>query len=283
MTEKIDKFSGEYEFLSNMYPCKVTYGGITYKCSESAYQAQKCPELAARFSDLNGYVAKKMGRQVNIRPDWEQVKLRIMATIVFQKFNQNKELAEKLILTGDAELIEGNYWGDTYWGICTNKTYDNAGENYLGKILMFTRTILKMHAHQYREAIAQVPATVYKPFTTQEELYNASTIKYTTRYEIKDIDSFNAIKYIDDMLYKLYYGNAREEVCINTALVPKDIKLVGIPFINSDHKMQAICPKCGMTIDFSGKLNKETMEVKTKTKFCQYCGQKFNWFTRHLF
>ena len=279
----IDKFSGEYEFLSNMYPCKVTYGGITYKCSESAYQAQKCPELAARFSDLNGYVAKKMGRQVTIRSDWEQVKLRIMATIVFQKFNQNKDLAEKLILTGDAELIEENYWGDTYWGICTNKTYDNVGENYLGKILMFTRTILKMHAQQYREALAQVPTTVYKPFTTQEELYNDSTIKYTTRYEIKDIDSFNAIKYIDDMLYKLYYGNAREEVCINTALVPKDIKLVGIPFINSDHKMEAVCPKCGMTIDFLGVVSKETMEVKTKTKFCQYCGQKFNWFTRHLF
>jgi ribosomal protein S27AE len=224
-----------------------------------------------------------MGRQVNIRPDWEQVKLRIMATIVFQKFNQNKDLAEKLILTGDAELIEGNYWGDTYWGICTNKTYDNVGENYLGKILMFTRTILKMHAHQYREVLAQVPTTVYKPFTTEEELKPSPVIKYTTKYEIKDIDSFNVIKYIDDMLYKLYYGNAREEVCINTALVPKDIKLVGIPFINSDHKMEAICPKCGMTIDFSGKLNKETMEVKTKTKFCQYCGQKFNWFTRHLF
>ena len=281
---KIDKFSGEYEFLSNMYPCKVAYGGITYKCSESAYQAQKRPDLALRFADLDGYTAKKLGRQIEIRSDWEQAKLRIMATIVFQKFNQNKDLAEKLILTGDAELIEGNYWGDTYWGICTNRIYNNVGENYLGKILMFTRTILKMYAHQYREVIYKTPAPTFKPFT--EELTPVPTIdfiEYTTRYEIKDIDSFNVIKYIDDMLYKLYYGNAREEVCINTALIPKDIKLVGIPFINSDHKMQAVCPKCGMTIDFSGKLNKETMEVKTKTKFCQYCGQKFNWFTRHLF
>ena len=281
---KIDKFSGEYEFLSNMYPCKITYGGITYKCSESAYQAQKRPDLAIRFAELDGYTAKKLGRQVEIRSDWERAKLRIMATIVFQKFNQNKDLAEKLLLTGDAELIEGNYWGDTYWGICNNRVYDNVGENYLGKILMFTRTILKMHAHQYREAIYQIPTVSYKPFIPQEELLPSDhNIKYATRYEVKDIDSFNVIKYIDDMIYRLHYGNAREEVCIDITMIPKDIKLVGIPFINSDHKMQAVCPKCGMTIDFLGKLNKETMEVKTKTKFCQYCGQKFNWFTRHLF
>ncbi len=278
----IDKFSGEYEFLSNMYPCKIVYGGITYKCSESAYQAQKCPELAARFSDLNGYVAKKMGRQVNIRPDWEEVKLRIMAEIVFQKFSQNKDLAEKLILTGDAQLIEGNYWGDTYWGVCTNRTYDNVGENYLGKILMCVRSILKINSRQYREAVYQIPTVSYEPFTTQDELLPSEhNIKYTTRYEIKNIDSFNAIKYIDEIIYKLYYGSKSEEET-TLALVPKDIKLVGIPFINSDHKMQAICPKCGTTIDFLGILNKETMEVKTKTKFCQYCGQKFNWFTRHL-
>ena len=281
---KIDKFSGEYEFLSNMYLCNVVYNGITYKCSEAAYQAQKCPELAPRFSDLNGYVAKKLGRQVNIRPDWDEVKLRVMAEIVFQKFTQNKELAEKLLLTGDAELVEGNYWGDTYWGICTNRTYDGVGTNYLGKILMCVRSILKMNSQQYREAIYKTPVPTFKPFTSTEELTPMPTIdfiEYTTRYKINNIDSFNAIKYIDDMICKLYGIN--QEVNIAAEAVPKDIKLVGIPFINSDHKMQAVCPKCGMTIDFLGKLNKETMEVKTKTKFCQYCGQKFNWFTRHLF
>ena len=281
---KIDKFSGEYEFLSNMYLCKVVYNGITYKCSEAAYQAQKCPELAPRFSDINGYVAKKLGRQVNIRPDWDDVKLRIMAEIVFQKFTQNKDLAEKLLLTGDAEIIEGNYWGDTYWGICTNRTYDGVGENYLGKILMCVRSVLKINSQQYREAIYKTPAPTFKPFTTAEEIIPVPTldfIEYITRYDIKDIDSFNSIKYIDDILYKLY--NVDREIKIAVEAIPKDIKLVGIPFINSDHKIQAVCPKCGMTIDFLGKLNKETMEVKTKTKFCQYCGQKFNWFTRHLF
>lgn len=282
MTEKIDKFSGEYEFLSNMYPCNVTYNGITYKCSEAAYQAQKQPEIAKVFTNVDGYTAKRLGKTVTLRLDWEEVKFRIMAQIVLLKFTQNKDLAEKLLNTGDAQLIEGNWWGDIYWGVCTNKKYNGVGENYLGKILMYVRSVLDINSTKYRELIKPEPIA-YKPFTTEEELKPSPVIKYTTRYEIKDIDSFNVIKYIDDMLYKLYYGNAREEVCINTELVPKDIKLVGIPFINSDHKMQTICPKCGMTIDFSGKLNKETMEVKTKTKFCQYCGQKFNWFTRHLF
>jgi ribA/ribD-fused uncharacterized protein len=282
MTEKIDKFSGEYEFLSNMYPCSVTYNGITYKCSEAAYQAQKQPEIAKVFTNVDGYTAKRLGKTVTLRLDWEEVKFRIMAQIVLLKFTQNKDLAEKLLNTGDAQLIEGNWWGDIYWGVCTNKKYNGVGENYLGKILMYVRSVLDINSTKYRELIKPDPMA-YKPFTTEEELKPSPVIKYTTRYEIKDIDSFNVIKYIDDMLYKLYYGNAREEVCINTALVPKDIQLVGIPFINSDHKMQAICPKCGMTIDFLGKLNKETMEVKTKTKFCQYCGQKFNWFTRHLF
>ena len=50
------------------------------------------------------------------------------------KFTQNPELAEKLLATGEQELVEGNNWNDTFWGMCRGK-----GKNMLGNILMKIR------------------------------------------------------------------------------------------------------------------------------------------------
>lgn len=61
-----------------------------------------------------------------------------MYEIVKAKFLQNKEIKEKLLLTGNEELIEGNTWGDRIWG-----TVNGVGENRLGKILMQVREELK--------------------------------------------------------------------------------------------------------------------------------------------
>lgn len=131
----ITEFDGEYAFLSNFYECPVEYDGITYNSSEAAYQAQKCRTKEERyaFRDLTPKEAKRKGRKVDIRPDWEEKKVDVMSDIVYQKFSQNKELKEKLIATDDAELIEGNYWGDRFWGV------DGTGENRLGMILMDIR------------------------------------------------------------------------------------------------------------------------------------------------
>ena len=72
-----------------------------------------------------------------MRPDWEQVKVEKMVEAVFLKFTKNPDLAKRLIATGHVELIEGNTWGDEFWGrhIVTGK-----GENMLGRILMALRT-----------------------------------------------------------------------------------------------------------------------------------------------
>lgn len=131
----IKEFKGEYKFLSNFYsPCKVVYEGIEYTNSEAAYQAQKDPMRALEFVELEPGDAKKLGRSVTIRSDWEDRKDGIMFRIVYDKFMRNPNLMDKLIQTSDQELQEGNTWGDSYWGI-----YKGEGQNKLGKILMIIR------------------------------------------------------------------------------------------------------------------------------------------------
>jgi len=134
----IDRFRGKYYFLSNFYGAPVMYGGIEYRNNEAAFQAQKDPDRAVEFALLQPNEAKRRGRHVNLRKDWENVKDDIMYAIVFDKFNRNPELREALLATEDAELIEGNDWGDTYWGVCEGR-----GKNHLGRILMRVRDELR--------------------------------------------------------------------------------------------------------------------------------------------
>lgn len=135
--EKIEAFNGEYRFLSNFWEAPVTFNGITYQNAEACYQCQKAPGFENLFVDATPQEAKKLGRKIPVRPDWESVKRDIMLAIVRAKFTQNADLANKLRETGNALLIEGNWWGDTYWGVCRGK-----GQNELGKILMQVRAEL---------------------------------------------------------------------------------------------------------------------------------------------
>lgn len=106
----IDSFKGKYFFLSNFYESPVIYEGITYLNNEAAFQAQKTLTNKERlaFSMLNPSQAKKLGRSVSLRPDWEDIKIDIMYNICKAKFTQNETLKTKLLKTGDATLIEGN-------------------------------------------------------------------------------------------------------------------------------------------------------------------------------
>lgn len=147
----IDQFRGRYEFLSNFYPATVHYDGITYPSAEHAYQAAKClddavitatPKCWETGLELKFAIAaewspgkvKRMGKKLPLRPDWEQVKLDIMLQIVTLKF-KDEHLAAMLKRTAPCTLIEGNNWGDTYWGIDAAK----GGLNMLGKVLMHVR------------------------------------------------------------------------------------------------------------------------------------------------
>ena len=135
-----------HEFLSNFYECPITYQGLTYGSGEAAFQAQKCRTEAekAAFTEYWPAKSKGIGRNIPLRPDWEQVKFGIMEEIVRQKFVQNPELAARLLETGDKVLVEGNRWGDTCWGVDI-RTWQ--GENHLGKILMKVREELKNSAN----------------------------------------------------------------------------------------------------------------------------------------
>ena len=106
MKQSIQKFRGEYFFLSNFYECPVTYKQLTYANNEAAFQAQKCLSDVEKkqFTELNPSEAKKLGRRVNLRKDWEAVKVKIMEELVRAKFTQNPDLADKLLATGDAHL-----------------------------------------------------------------------------------------------------------------------------------------------------------------------------------
>ena len=138
MSGVIDQFKGRYFFLSNFYSAPVTYNGLTFQNNEAAFQSAKCPYRAEAFCDLDPSSAKRMGRRVYLRRDWEEVKTGVMYEVCKAKFTQNKDLQDCLLGTGDAELIEGNTWGDRVWGVC-----DGVGENRLGKILMQIRSELQ--------------------------------------------------------------------------------------------------------------------------------------------
>ena len=142
MMSSIESFRGQYGFLSNFYEAPVSYGGLIYLNAEAAFQAQKCltDEEKRPFTDMPPSKAKRIGRQVRLREDWEQVKVGLMEEIVRAKFTQNEDLAWLLLATGDAQLVEGNTWNDTFWGVDLRK---GVGENHLGRILMKVREELK--------------------------------------------------------------------------------------------------------------------------------------------
>lgn len=133
----IKQFQGEYRFLSNFWLVKVLFEGKIYSSVEHAYQAAKTldPKIREIIRNLSSPgMAKRYARKIELRPDWEKVKLGIMESLVRYKFLNNSDLMRKLKATGSEELIEGNLWGDTYWGV-----YNGKGENHLGKILMKIR------------------------------------------------------------------------------------------------------------------------------------------------
>jgi len=136
----ISEFRGQYAFLSNFFPCDMVaewdQGTAKVPSLEHAFQAAK----AVRKEDFdkiclaeNPGKAKRLGKTIPVREDWEKVKLRVMEDLLRQKFS-NPELRKALLETGDAELIEWNDWGDCWWGICRG-----IGENHLGRLLMKIR------------------------------------------------------------------------------------------------------------------------------------------------
>ena len=135
----IDSFRDRYYFLSNMYPTNIKYKGLNFACSESLFQSYKCANNGDRFvfEFISGYKAKSRGREVKFVENWDKIKLDAMESTLRLKFS-DKNLANKLMATKEAELIEGNTWHDNFWGVCKCGKCSN-GKNNLGKLLMKIR------------------------------------------------------------------------------------------------------------------------------------------------
>lgn len=139
----ITSFKDDYEFLSNFYPCKITIAGYTFPSVENAYQAMKCanPNDYAQFINIGPAEAKKLGRKVQLRSDWEQIKYNVMRQLLDLKF-QDKVLLKMLQDTAPESIVEGNYWHDNYWGICQcDKCKDKIKYNHLGELLQRKRNL----------------------------------------------------------------------------------------------------------------------------------------------
>lgn len=136
--EVIGVFAEEFYFLSNFYNSKILFKtGQSFLNGESAFQAMKDPKRAHEFFNLQPNEAKRLGRKVKLREDWEEYKNEAMRKVVSRKFKGNSKLKKRLLETGDSYLVEGNVWNDKCWGVCNGE-----GENRLGKILMDVRNKL---------------------------------------------------------------------------------------------------------------------------------------------
>jgi ribA/ribD-fused uncharacterized protein len=132
----INSFSGEYRFLSNFWPVRVSYEEEEYPSVEHAYTAAKTlnKELRKEIQKVSSPgSAKKLGRRLVLRSDWGDIKLSVMESLLQQKFSKDP-LKKQLLNTKPLYLEEGNNWGDVFWGVCKG-----VGQNNLGKLLMKIR------------------------------------------------------------------------------------------------------------------------------------------------
>ena len=129
----ITSFTGQYAFLSNFF-IEPDNSCVEIEYQESKHIRNASGEILVKCINMTPAQAKRWGRKIPLRPDWEEVKLDIMFELVYRKFGDHPELWDALRATGTQELVEGNWWGDTFWGVCRGR-----GDNHLGKILMQVR------------------------------------------------------------------------------------------------------------------------------------------------
>ena len=130
-------FRGEYFFLSNFYVRPIVYEGITFHSSEQAFMWSKTLIPAEQTAILACPTPTKVKQfasdpvNVTLREGWEEYWRTVsMYRVLSCKYGQHPDLADQLMATDSANLIEGNWWHDNFWGDCLGRK-DGAG-NWLG-------------------------------------------------------------------------------------------------------------------------------------------------------
>jgi len=122
----------------------IYWKGFKFPTVEHAYVASKSTnpkfwEKISKISAKSTGLAKKEGRSIILRPNWENNKVYFMEQFLGQKFKYNK-FKDKLLLTGSEKIVEGNYWHDNFWGDCyCEKCKNIEGKNMLGELIMIIR------------------------------------------------------------------------------------------------------------------------------------------------
>lgn len=141
----INMFFKQHRFLSNFYDSPVIgLDGVTYPTVEHAFQVAKTDDPNEREAIRNTSTpgqAKRLGRKVTLRSNWNGFRIEVMKTLVTRKFSSSSSLQTQLLATGDETLQEGNTWGDRFWGVDLST---GEGKNWLGQILMQVREELRV-------------------------------------------------------------------------------------------------------------------------------------------
>lgn len=137
----ITSFEGIHRFLGNQWHMPVELDGRKYASVEHAFQAARTLDPKARQEiDASTYAvdARKIAANFIERPGWVKMRMDVMRLLLTQKFAKGTKLAERLLATGDADLVWTNHLQDSYWGVS-----NGVGENHLGRILMDIRSELE--------------------------------------------------------------------------------------------------------------------------------------------
>jgi hypothetical protein len=138
----IDSFKGPFSFLSNFFPAPIKTKLGIFPTAEHLYQACKTKDHQQQLMIMQLATpaeAKKVGKTLTIREDWDELKIGYMRKTVEYKFMQHWYLMTKLIETNHHKIIEGNWWHDNFWGVCSCERCKGKGLNHLGNILMNLR------------------------------------------------------------------------------------------------------------------------------------------------
>jgi len=193
----IDSFRGFYEFLSNFYRILIIYENIEYPTLEHAFVASKTLDIKKRIYVATKIYdpgkAKRFGREkIILRENWANIQDDIMEKLLRIKFSDVK-LAELLINTYPKELIEGNWWGDEYWGVCKG-----IGENRLGKLLMKIRNELILYkSRSCEDCVDYKESAVDSKWKIYCEAYDMEN-KLSFAHEIRNPKEAMLCKFYDD-------------------------------------------------------------------------------------
>lgn len=143
MVIRFNKKEDKYRQFSNFSESRIEFDGFVFNSGEATFQQAKTfdREQKEKFTKLSPAECRKLGRKVQLRGDWESVKFDVMCNVVYAKFDQNQDLKELLLSTGDAFIVEDTTgWHDNCWGSCScSKCVTKSRKNLLGIALMKAR------------------------------------------------------------------------------------------------------------------------------------------------